>query len=186
MTDPEESLSRMDAFFDSLGEFLRKNAFAIALIAPFVVIAVLPIGSAAVLVLLVIYLAEAMLYVFMRRGHRDGPRDRSGPGVGVQVLSGVLATIFILGGIAGLWSSSEGVPLVPILAIGLGIGIIALVWNRVSRASGDRTTALAGRMAGIVGEAGESAIWILALRLILAAAVAGVAWLIAAVTQLFD
>ncbi len=186
MTDPDEPPSRQDAFFDSVAAFLQQHAFAIAFAAPIFVVALLPIGSAAVVVLFVIYLGEAIVYALMRRGDPAGRGVRAGPGPGLQALYGLLATIFILGGIVGLGSSGGSVPIVPILAIALGIGIIAWVWHRVSRASGDRTTVLAGRLARMLGQTGGSLVPTLVARLILAAAVAAVAWMIAAVTKLFD
>jgi hypothetical protein len=183
MTDPDGRPSRQDAFFDSFAEFLQRNAIGIALIAPVVLVSQIPIGgSAQVLALLVIYLGEAILYAFMRRG---APAGRGVPGPGLQFLYGVLAMFIIVGGLAGLAASRDSLPIVPILVIVLGVGIIVWVGYRVSRASRERPAAVVGRMAGIVGQAGGSMIRILVFRLILAAVVAGVTWLIAVVTKLF-
>ena len=84
MTNPDERLSRQDEFLDAVAAFLQRNAFGIALIVPVVFIAVVPIGSASVLVLLVIYLGEAILYAVMRRGDGAGRGVHSGPSRGCR------------------------------------------------------------------------------------------------------
>ena len=147
------------------------------------VIGLVPMGPAGVFVVLLIYLVEAIAYSAIQRRRRGA---QSGP-AGLQVLSGCVATILILAGIVGLSSSSESLPTVPILAISLGIGIVAWVWYRVSRASGeDNTTIVVGRVAGIVGRSGGSLVVTLVVRLIFVAVVAGATWLIAVITKLFD
>ena len=59
----------MDSLLGKLGELAIKNMFLIALIGPWLVVPLLIPGSAAVLVILVVYLAEAVAYG-ARRGSR--------------------------------------------------------------------------------------------------------------------
>ena len=60
----------MDALLEKLGELAIKNLFAIALIGPWLVVPLLIPGAAAVFVILVVYLAEAMAYAARRSNRR--------------------------------------------------------------------------------------------------------------------
>jgi hypothetical protein len=59
----------VDSLLEKLGELAIKNMFLIALIGPWLVVPLLIPGSAAVLVILVVYLVEAVVYG-ARRGTR--------------------------------------------------------------------------------------------------------------------
>jgi hypothetical protein len=59
----------VDALLEKLGELAIKNMFLIALVGPWLVVPLLIPGSAAVFVILVVYLVEAMVYS-ARRGTR--------------------------------------------------------------------------------------------------------------------
>ena len=60
----------MDRLLEKLGELTIKNMLAIALIGPSLVVPLLIPGSAAVLVILVVYLVEAVVYAGARRSNR--------------------------------------------------------------------------------------------------------------------
>ena len=60
----------MDRLLEKLGELAIKNTFAIALIGPWLVVGLLIPGAAAVLVVLVVYLVEAVVYAGARRSNR--------------------------------------------------------------------------------------------------------------------
>jgi hypothetical protein len=59
----------VDALLEKLGELAIKNMFLIALVGPWLVVPLLIPGSASVLVILVVYLLEAVAYS-ARRGTR--------------------------------------------------------------------------------------------------------------------
>lgn len=144
MTEPEEQPSREEAIYSLVRTFLERYGFAIALVAPFVLLWLVPMGTGGVLVVLVIYLVEVIAYVGIqrrRRGIPSGGGARSGPAAGLQALWGVLAAVLIIGGLFGLWAAGGSPPIVPIIALTLGIAIIAMVWHRVSRSSGEDTSA---------------------------------------------
>jgi hypothetical protein len=188
MTDQGEGPSREEAFYEAATAFLKRYGFMIAIAAPVVFVSLVPVGAAAPLVILVAYLGEAIIYSAIRRagrGRETGRGVRSGPGPGLQVLYGLLATLLIIGGIFGLGSASPSPPILPILAISLGIGIVAWVWQRVARASGEHSSTFAAGIATTMGRAGGSVARMLVARLILVAVVAGAAWLISIVTNIF-
>lgn len=188
MTDQGEGPSREEAFYAAATAFLKRNGFLIAVAAPVVFVSLVPAGTAAPLIILLAYLGEAIVYGAIKRAGRGDPPGRgirSGPGPGLQALYGLLATILIIGGIFGLGSAGDSPPILALLAIALGIGIVAWVWRRVSRASGEHTSVFVARLAGTTGQAGRSAIGLVVARLIVAAVVAGAAWLISIVTNLF-
>ena len=60
----------MDRLLEKLGELTIKNMLAIALIGPSLVVPLLIPGSAAVLVILVVYLVEAVAYGARRSNRR--------------------------------------------------------------------------------------------------------------------
>jgi hypothetical protein len=74
MADPPDQLTREDAIYAAIDAYVRRNAFGIALVAPFLLVALLlPDGGGLnVLLVLIIYLAEAIAYAGMRR--RQGVR----------------------------------------------------------------------------------------------------------------
>jgi len=188
MTDQGEEPTREEAFYAAATAFLRRHGFLIAVAAPVVFVSLLPVGTAAPLIVLLAYLGEAIVYGAIRRARRGDPPGRgvrSAPGPGLQALYGLLATILIIGGIFGIGSGGDAPPILAILALALGIGVVAWVWNRVSRASGERTSAFVGRLAETTRTAGRSAIGLVVARLILAAVVAVAAWLISILTNLF-
>jgi hypothetical protein len=151
-------------------------------------VSLLPVGAAAPLIILLTYLGEAIVYGVIqrvRRGDPSGRGVRSGPGPGLQTLYGLLAALLIIGGIFGLGSAGESPPILAILALLLGIGIVAWVWHRVSRASGERSSIFVTRIAGTMGRAGGSMARMFVARLILVAVVAGAAWVISILTNLF-
>ncbi len=188
MSDQDERPSREEAFYESAAAFLKQHGFLIALLAPIVFISLAPVGSAAPLLILVTYLGEAIVYAAIQRLRRGDPLGRgvrSGPGPGLQTLYGVLAALLIIGGIIGLGSSGESPPILAILALSLGIGLVAWVWHRVARASGENSATFVARIAGTMGRAGGSMARMLVARLILVAVVAGAAWVISILTNLF-
>ena len=184
MTDQDEGPGREEAFYEAATAFLKRYGFMIAIAAPVVFISLVPVGAAAPLIILLTYLGEAIVYSAIqrvRRGDPPGRGVRSAPGPGLQVLYGLLATLLILGGIVGLGSAGPSPPILPILAISLGIGIVAWVWHRVARASGERSSTFVARMAGTMGLVGRSAVSLLVVRAILVALIAAAGWLISLV-----
>jgi hypothetical protein len=152
MTDPEEEPSREEAIYSIVFAFLKRHGFAIALIAPLGLISLVPMGSAGVLVVLVIYLGEAIVYSAIQRKGRSAPSDgiRSGPGPGLQALYVVLAALLIIGGLFGLGASDPSTSFAPIIAISLGVAIVAWVWYRIARGSREHTLIFLGRTGGIL------------------------------------
>jgi hypothetical protein len=188
MTDQGAGPSREEAFYEAAAAFLKRHGFLIAVFAPVVFVSLVPVGAAAPLIILLAYLGEAIVYAAIQRAGRGDPAGRgvrSGPGPGLQALHGLLAALLIIGGIFGLGSASDSPPFLPILALSLGIGILAWVWRRVARASGEHTSMFVTRLAGTAGQAGRSAIGVVVVRVILVALVAAAGWLISIVTNLF-
>ena len=188
MTDQHEGPTREEAFYEAATAFLKRYGFMIAIAAPIVFISLVPVGSAAPLVILLTYLGEAIVYSAIqrvRRGDPPGRGVRSGPGPGLQALYALLATLLIVGGLFGLGSAGRSPPILPILALSLGIGIVAWVWHRVSRASGERSSTFVARVAGTMGRAGRAAVPELVLRVIFLALIAAAAWLLSFLANLF-
>jgi len=181
MTDQDEGPSREEAFYLAATAFLKRHGFLIALVAPVVFVSLVPAGAAAPLIILLTYLGEAIVYAAIqrvRRGDPPGRGVRSAPGPGLQALYGLLAALLIIGGIFGLGSGGGSPPILAVLALSLGIGLVAWVWQRVARASGENSASFVARIAGTMGRAGRSAVGELVVRVILLALIAAAGWLI--------
>jgi hypothetical protein len=110
MTDQGDEPTREEAFYAAATAFLKQHGFLIAVAAPVVFVSLLPVGTAAPLIILLAYLGEAIVYGAIRRAGRGDPPGRgvrSAPGPGLQALYGLLATILIIGGMFGIASPGE-------------------------------------------------------------------------------
>jgi hypothetical protein len=183
MTDPDEEPTGEDAVYASLFAFVRKNAFLIALIAPPLLLSLLVKGEGVVLLVMLAYLGEAIVYAAVRR-RRTGVR--SGPGPALQALWVGLASLLIVGGLFGFAASGAAAGLV---ALALGIGIVAWMWSRVARASGEDSRVFVARIGRTIVAACAGAAGIVLMSAVVAAIglpvlVVGVVAFIALVTVL--
>jgi hypothetical protein len=160
MTGRDNKHSREDAVYGTMAAFLRRHGFLIAAAAPLVLITLVPMGPASVLVVVLIYLGEAIVYAAVQRRRRG---LRSGPGPALQALWVVFASCLIIAGLVGLSASGDPVALV---AIALGLGIVAWLWSRVARASGEDSRVFVARIGRGVLAAVAAAVGILVVRTI--------------------
>jgi hypothetical protein len=70
MTDPE-GRSYEEVIYAVAVALFSRHGFAMALLAPLVIISLIPMGPVGVLLVVVIYLVEAIVYVAIQR-HRRG------------------------------------------------------------------------------------------------------------------
>src|SRR4051812_22160349 len=96
--------SREESAYATIARFLRRYSIYIAMLAPFALISVIPMGQAGVLVVVLIYLGEAIVYAATER-RRQG--TRRGPGPALQALWGVLAILLVIGGLAVFGGSGD-------------------------------------------------------------------------------
>ena len=142
-----------------------RNAFAIALILPIVFVSVAVEGQPQALVVLVIYLFEAIGYAAWRR-ERAGVT--SGPNPLLQASSGCLAAVLILAGLFVAGSSTG-------LSVALGwalviIGVATIVWigRRVARASNDSLGGLVATEGSILWRTVPALLFSIVVAIILA------------------
>ena len=140
MTGRNGKPSREDAVYEVVAASVRRYGFAIALVAPFLLISLVPMGEAGVLLVVLIYLGEAIVYAALR-SKRMG--RGAGPGPALQALWVILAVLLILGGLFAL--SGTGSPAATV-GIAIGVLIVVWVWARVARASGESTLAFFARI----------------------------------------
>ena len=141
-----------DSVYARIAAIQRRYGLWIALLAPLALISLVPMGQAGVLLVVLIYLGEAIAYVAVRR-RRMG--TRKGPGPALQALWVVAAALLILGGLFAL--SASGSP-AGIVAIAIGVTIVVWVWARVARASGESTRVFLARMGRLIVETIKRAI----------------------------
>ena len=103
-------------------------------------ISIVPMGQAGVLLVVLIYLGEAIVYAAVR-SRRLG--RRKGPGPALQALWGMFAILLIVGGLLARPGSDNPAPLV---AIVIGAVIAVWIWTRVARASGESSSAFLARI----------------------------------------
>jgi hypothetical protein len=152
MTGRDERPSREDVVYGTIAAYLRRYAAWIVVLAPLALISLVPMGPAGVLVVMVIYLNEAIVYAAVRR-RRQG--IRKGPGPALQALWAVLATLLIIGGLVGLSASGA---IAAVIAIVIGMLIVGWVWARVARASGESTPVFVARIGRQILQAAGRAI----------------------------
>jgi hypothetical protein len=134
MTDPEIETSREDAFYADVVSFVRRHSFMIALIAPLVLLWLFPMGSGGVLLILVIYLGEAIAYGAMqrvRRGRYPGPAPREDPLAFVARVGGTLARVglaTLVTLVASTIAVAIGLPGVIALLVAVSVGMVLVAW----------------------------------------------------------
>jgi hypothetical protein len=131
---------REDSISTTLAAIIRRYGVWIALLAPFALISVVPMGPAGVLLVVLIYLGEAIVYAAVRR-RRVG--TRKGPGPALQALWGFLAIVLIVGGLLARPGTDNPAA---IGAVVIGVVIAVWVWARVARASGESSIEFLGRI----------------------------------------
>lgn len=156
MTDPPERQTREDAVYASLFAFLKRYGFFIAVVAPPFLLTPVVEGPAFVLIVATIWLGEAIVYAAVRRKAQGA---RSGPAPFLQALWIVFAVLAILGGLFGLGAGQPAA----VLAVALGLVIVAWVWRRVARASGEDSRVFVARIAGTIARSGALVIGSLVL-----------------------
>ncbi|MEP6639393.1 MAG: hypothetical protein ABJC39_08595 [Chloroflexota bacterium] len=156
MADPPERPTREDAVDASLFAFLKRYGLFIAIGAPLIILSPVVKGGVFVLVVALMWLGEAIVYAAVRRRGRG---VRSDPAPALQALWIVFAVLAILGGLFGL---AVGQP-AAILAFALGAMIVAWVWRRVARASGEDSRDFVARIAGTIARSGALVIGSLVL-----------------------
>jgi hypothetical protein len=152
MLDRMPSSSREDSLYEAIAAFLRRYGLWIALLAPLALISIVPMGQAGVLLVVLIYLGEAIVYAAVRN-RRLG--RRKGPNPALQALWGVFAILLIVGGLLARPGSDNPVP---IGAIVIGLVIAGWIWTRVARASGENSIAFLARIGREILEAVRRAI----------------------------
>ena len=143
---------REDSTYATIGAFLRRYVVHIALLAPLALISVVPMGPAGVLLVVLIYLGEAIVYAAVR-SRRLG--TRKGPGPALQALWGLFAILLIVGGLLARPGPANPAPIV---AIVIGVLIAGWVWARVARASGESTLVFLARIGRQIVETVKRAI----------------------------
>ena len=146
------SSSREDSLYETIAAILRRYGLWIALIAPLVLISIVPMGQAGVLLVVLIYLGEAIVYAAVR-SRRSG--TRKGPGATLQALWGLFAILLIVGGLLTLPGSDNPAPLG---AIVIGVIIAGWIWARVARASGESSIEFLARIGRLIVETVKRAI----------------------------
>ena len=144
--------SREDSVYAAIARLLHRYGLWIALLAPFALISIIPIGQAGILLVVVIYLGEAVAYA-AARSRRIG--RRAGPGPALQALWGVVAAALIIGGLLAFGGSGGPAGLV---AVVIGLLIAGWLWTRVARASGESTIVFLARIGRQIAEAVRRAI----------------------------
>jgi len=144
--------TREDSLYETIAAFLRRYGLWIALLAPLAIISIVPMGQAGVLLVVLTYLGEAIVYA-AARGRRLG--TRKGPGAALQALWSMFAILLIVGGLLARPGSDNPAPIV---AIVVGVAIVGWIWTRVARASGESSVAFLGRMGRLILETVRRAI----------------------------
>jgi hypothetical protein len=137
---------REDSMYATLAAFLRRYGVWIALLAPLAFISIVPMGSAGVLLVVLVYLGEAIVYA-AARSRRVG--TRTGPGPALQALWGFLAIVLIVGGLLARPGIDNPAP---IGAVVIGVAIAVRVWARVARASGESSIEFLTRIGRLIVE----------------------------------
>ena len=145
-------LPDLESLYATIAAFQRRYGLWIALLAPLAIIWIVPMGQAGVLLAVLIYLGEAIVYAAVR-SRRIG--TRKGPGPALQALWGLFAILLIVGGLLARPGSDDPAPIV---AIVIGLLIAGWVWARVARASGESTLVFLARIGRLIVETIKRAI----------------------------
>ena len=155
MTDDDESVTNVspeDRAYATIAGNVRRYGPWIALLAPFALISIVPMGQAGVLLVVLIYLLEAIAYAAVRSRRLGSHR---GPGPALQALWAILAIVLIVGGLLARPGSDD---LAPVAAIVIGLVIAAWIWRRVARASGESSIVFLARIGRQIVETVKRAI----------------------------
>jgi hypothetical protein len=161
MTDPEGRSYEEVVYAVAVALFSR-HGFAMAMLAPLAVIALIPMRSGGVLVVVVIYLVEAIAYAAIQRRRRSVPEGWSDPrrpggrpghrriipGPFVMAMSGLLAAALVTAGLLSSSASDGSAPVVLILTVSIALGLVASVWHRAARESNENSARFLGRIGG--------------------------------------
>jgi hypothetical protein len=141
-----------DSVYATIVAFQRRYGLWIALLAPLALISIVPMGQAGVLLVVLIYLGEAIVYAGVR-SRRSG--TRKGPGAALQALWGLFAILLIVGGLLAVPGSDNPAPIGGIV---IGVIIAGWIWARVARASGESSIEFLARIGRLIVEAVKRAI----------------------------